>query len=148
MLSREEEWLCGVGGALVDPSPCIQVAPSGDPQKPQCYVIPNAQGQSQTLRRAQPPVGSATGRTPSARGEATAGAACSPRREAGDRKHGQEQAWPVESHAAPAPKEPTAWHGCSLRATPGPPTDPGLETSPVCAPQPHFPNLPWPCPGS
>lgn len=32
MLSREEG-LCGVGGALVDPSPCTQVAPGGDPQK-------------------------------------------------------------------------------------------------------------------
>ena len=29
-------------GVLVDPSPCTQVAPGGDPQKPQCYVIPNA----------------------------------------------------------------------------------------------------------
>ena len=29
-------------GVLVDPSPCTQVAPGGDLQKPQCYVIPNA----------------------------------------------------------------------------------------------------------
>ena len=137
------------GGALVDPSPCTQVAPGGDPQKPQYYVIPNAQGQSQTLRRAQPPVGSASGRTPSACGDTTAGAACSPsgrwERKAGAQSTGRSRPGPWEAMPPPHPRsllpgtEPTARQGCSLGATPTLTANPGLEASPVCSPSPSTP---------
>ena len=70
--------------------------------------------------------------------------------EGGCSEHRQEQAWPVGSHAAPTPTEPTARQGCSLGAAPTLTANPGLEASPVCAtpPQHPFTNLPWPCPGS
>lgn len=69
--------------------------------------------------------------------------------EGGCSEHRQEQAWPVGSHAAPTPTEPTARQGCSLGAAPTLTANPGLEASPVCATPPPAPlyqlalALPW-----
>lgn len=141
------------GGALVDPSPCTQVALGGDPQKPQYYVIPNAQGQSQTLRRAQPPVGSATGRTPSACGDTTAGAACSPsgrwERKAGAQSTGRSRPGPWEAMPPPHPRSLLPGRDAASGPPPPSPLTPGWRLPLSASPPKHpFTNLPWPCPGS
>lgn len=96
--------------------------PGGDPQKPQYYVIPNDRVKAD-LRRAQPPVGSASGRTPSACGDTNGRGSLQPLREMGEEggcsEHRQGAGLAPGSHAAPTPTEP-ALHGayCPARSLP------------------------------